>query len=86
MLIESRATRAASYRTARPANPIARQASSKSDRPPNKGMKQTKPAQAMELRSLSPVLGGPARAGRKGWTSSSQSGHASKLAREAMAS
>jgi hypothetical protein len=27
--------------------------------PPNKGMKQTKPAQAMELRSLSPVLGGP---------------------------
>jgi len=24
-----------------------------------KGMKQTKPAQAMELRSLSPVLGGP---------------------------
>jgi hypothetical protein len=26
---------------------------------PNKGMKQTKPAQAMELRSLSPVLGGP---------------------------
>ena len=24
---------------------------------PNKGMKQTKPAQAMELRSLSPVLG-----------------------------
>jgi len=28
-------------------------------RPPNKGMKQTKPAQAMELRSLSPVLGGP---------------------------
>jgi len=23
---------------------------------PNKGMKQTKPAQAMELRSLSPVL------------------------------
>ena len=25
---------------------------------PNKGMKQTKPAQAMELRSLSPVLGG----------------------------
>jgi hypothetical protein len=28
-------------------------------RPSNKGMKQTKPAQAMELRSLSPVLGGP---------------------------
>jgi hypothetical protein len=27
-------------------------------KPPNKGMKQTKPAQAMELRSLSPVLGG----------------------------
>jgi hypothetical protein len=27
--------------------------------PPNKGMKQTKPAQAMELRSLSPVLGRP---------------------------
>jgi hypothetical protein len=26
---------------------------------PNKGMKQTKPAQAMELRSLSPVLGSP---------------------------
>jgi hypothetical protein len=26
--------------------------------PPNKGMKQTKPAQAMELRSLSPVFGG----------------------------
>jgi len=25
-------------------------------RPPNKGMKQTKPAQAMELRSLSPVF------------------------------
>jgi hypothetical protein len=24
--------------------------------PPNKGMKQTKPAQAMELRSLSPVF------------------------------
>ena len=24
---------------------------------PNKGMKQTKPAQAMELRSLSPVFG-----------------------------
>ena len=29
-------------------------------RPPNKGMKQTKPAQAMELRSLSPVFDGPA--------------------------
>jgi hypothetical protein len=29
----------------------------------NKGMKQTKPAQAMELRSLSPVLGGPDPAG-----------------------
>jgi hypothetical protein len=28
---------------------------------PNKGMKQTKPAQAMELRSLSPVLGRPWR-------------------------
>ncbi len=28
-------------------------------RPPNKGMKQTKPAQAMELRSLSPVFGRP---------------------------
>jgi len=28
-------------------------------RPSNKGMKQTKPAQAMELRSLSPVLCGP---------------------------
>ena len=27
--------------------------------PPNKGMKQTKPAQAMELRSLSPVFDGP---------------------------
>jgi hypothetical protein len=27
------------------------------DERPNKGMKQTKPAQAMELRSLSPVLG-----------------------------
>jgi hypothetical protein len=27
--------------------------------PPNKGMKQTKPAQAMELRSLSPVLDRP---------------------------
>jgi hypothetical protein len=26
--------------------------------PPNKGMKQTKPAQAKELRSLSPVFGG----------------------------
>ena len=25
--------------------------------PSNKGMKQTKPAQAMELRSLSPVFG-----------------------------
>ena len=25
----------------------------------NKGMKQTKPAQAMELRSLSPVFDGP---------------------------
>ena len=25
---------------------------------PNKGMKQTKPAQAMELRSLSPVFDG----------------------------
>jgi hypothetical protein len=32
--------------------------------PPNKGMKQTKPAQAMELRSLSPVLGGPEVSGR----------------------
>ena len=33
-----------------------------SDGLPNKGMKQTKPAQAMELRSLSPVFGrlGPA--------------------------
>jgi hypothetical protein len=30
-------------------------------RPPNKGMKQTKPAQAMELRSLSPVFDGPNR-------------------------
>ena len=29
-------------------------------RPSNKGMKQTKPAQAMELRSLSPVLAGHA--------------------------
>jgi hypothetical protein len=28
---------------------------------PNKGMKQTKPAQAMELRSLSPVFGRPWR-------------------------
>jgi hypothetical protein len=28
---------------------------------PNKGMKQTKPAQAMELRSLSPVFAGPMR-------------------------
>ena len=27
--------------------------------PPNKGMKLPKPAQAMELRSLSPVFGGP---------------------------
>jgi hypothetical protein len=27
--------------------------------PPNKGMKQTKPAQAMELRTLSPVFYGP---------------------------
>jgi len=32
--------------------------SSLSDEPSNKGMKQTKPARAMELRSLSPVLGG----------------------------
>jgi hypothetical protein len=29
---------------------------------PNKGMKQTKPAQAMELRSLSPVFDGPTEA------------------------
>jgi hypothetical protein len=28
---------------------------------PNKRMKQTKPAQATELRSLSPVFGGPDR-------------------------
>ena len=35
--------------------------------PPNKGMKQTKPAQAMELRSLSPVLCGQRR-GRRGPT------------------
>ena len=30
--------------------------------PPNKGMKQTKPS-ILELRSLSPVLGGPAEQG-----------------------
>jgi hypothetical protein len=30
----------------------------------NKGMKQTKPAQAMELRSLSPVLCGPSEVRR----------------------
>ena len=29
-------------------------------------MKQTKPAQAMELRSLSPVFGGPAEGARNG--------------------
>jgi len=37
---------------------VARLAVPKRDEPSNKGMKQTKPAQAMELRSLSPVLGG----------------------------
>jgi hypothetical protein len=33
---------------------------------PNKGMKQTKPAHAMELRSLSPVLDGPIAGPRNG--------------------
>jgi hypothetical protein len=37
---------------------ISRSREAEVTRPSNKGMKQTKPAQAMELRSLSPVLDG----------------------------
>ena len=39
--------------------PIATDWSKRATRLPNKGMKQTKPAQAMELRSLSPVFARP---------------------------